>query len=128
MEDLEVTEGNDISFDVRVAFVNGGSSGQDQLVQLLQLYKGDELLAICNNNANGCDNMDNRIQVVQMGSDIYNLKLTLPGAMTMDAGTYTARIEVILPTTGGQDYILKIFQVTVNPQGIVFSCYVTSSE
>ena len=118
MEELEVTEGDDILFDVNVTFVNAGRSGQLQMVNLLQFYKNDNptnLLVICNTNANGCDNMGSRIQVVQMGSDIYNLKLTLPGAMTTDAGTYTARIEVILPTTGGQDYILKSFPVTVIP-------------
>ena len=42
----------------------------------------------------------------------------------MDAGTYTASVEAILPATGGQVYILKSFEVTVNPQGklVIMHC------
>ena len=102
-----------ILFDTRITYTDGGSLKFIQDTVRLQLYRGTratgDLLYNCQDNK--CESSEN-ISVLSGNSNrTYDIQLQLANTERDDSGTYTAYVDVINPTTGGQTSLVKTFIV-----------------
>ncbi len=119
-EDLTVEAGDSFELDVSLDFRDGGPSGVQQKVTVLQLFKGAgtaDQIYFCDlnpdtNPSRTCAS-DSGVTVNQDPVVWHNISLELA---TADSGehTYTAQYNLIDPRNSGQLMITKVFMVTVN--------------
>ncbi len=99
-------------------FVNGGSSGNQQEVNVLKLFLGGEdgeRLYLCDlTHANNTCSSKDSVTVIQDNHDMWNEIVLELVAGESGEFVYTAAYEIINPGDGSTTNILKPFTVIVN--------------
>lgn len=111
--------GDDVNFDTRVEYRNGGSCGVEQSIRLMILRQlGSETVThyICSNlgsnSRNPCSNRT-RVSVMYHGGNKYDITLRLHNVKESDSGMYEVSVDLNDAYGGRRTTIIKTFELSV---------------
>ena len=101
---MNVTEGDNVTFDIAITFVDGGACGCNERVTLQRFFRGNNSTpqAFCRDIINDCPPGQSFVDPI--------VNVTMD-----DADMYILQVEVSQPRTSGTNCFLKFFNLIVNP-------------
>ena len=120
-----VREGENVTIDSRVGFVNGGACGVNRTITLMMLnMEGRDAEVFSCSNEGGFVNDDcisnARVQVTPQGPQKYDFELTVINVTAEDDGNYFLHVEFI-NDSGGRDRLYQNFTLSTSNDCKLFS-------